>query len=82
MTQVLSLDHWQAIDLHDPHESLKLICCLYYFISNLSFGENTLSPLLRANHAMINETNVFLRNVEWKWSRGSRGCGKDLLLVW
>jgi hypothetical protein len=40
---------------------LKLICCLFYFIS--LYGEYYF-PLFRANHSIINETNMVLRNEE------------------
>jgi hypothetical protein len=60
---------------------LKLTYCLFYFTSNLSFLGNILPPLLRANHAIINETDAVLRNEERRWSWHCWGQGAGQLLI-
>jgi hypothetical protein len=76
-TQFLPLQHHQAIDLMTPMGAggcscpkVDLLPFLFYF--QTFFLGNTLLPLLRANHAIVNERDAVSGMRLWKiWNRPS-----------
>lgn len=80
VTQFLPPEYRQVVDPHDSYVCWWLQLswnwsALSYILLSISLSGEYTFPLLRANHAIINETDAVLRNEErrWLWNCGEWG---------